>query len=78
MATEHLVQPRERLACAGEEHHAAGGTVEAMGNAEEDLAGLVVFLFDIRLHHLGERGIARLVALHYLAAGLALSRGRSC
>ena len=70
MATEHLVQPRERLARAGEEHHAAGGTVEAMGNAKEDLAGLVVFLFNISLHHLGERCIARLVALHYLAAGL--------
>ena len=41
-----------------------------MGDAEEHLAGLLVPLLDIGLDGLGERRIARLIALDDLVAGL--------
>jgi hypothetical protein len=41
-----------------------------MGDAEEHLAGLIVPLLDIGLDGLGERRIARLIALDDLVAGL--------
>ena len=41
-----------------------------MRDTKEDLAGLVVLLLDVRLDGLGEGRVARLVALHNLAARL--------
>ena len=65
---KHLVEAGEGFAGAGKDDEAADGTVEAMDHAEEDLAGLLVFLLDVLLHDVRERAVAGLVALHDLAA----------
>lgn len=67
---EHVVEPCQRLTGAREKHNPARGAVETMRDAKEDLAWLVVLLLDICLDGLGEGRVARLVALHNLAARL--------
>ena len=65
---KHLVQAGKGLRSAGEDDETADGTIEAMGDAEEDGSRLVIFFFQIVFHQLRERPIASLVALDDLAA----------
>lgn len=67
---EHLVEARQGLGCLGENHNAADGAVEAMAHADEDVAGLGVFLLEPGCNGLAEGCVAGLVALHYLAGSL--------
>lgn len=67
---EHVVEPCQRLTGAREKHNPARGAVETMRDAKEDLAELVVLFLDVCLDGLGEGRVARLVALHNLAARL--------
>ena len=71
MGLKHGVEAREGFASTSKEHHACSGTIKAVSNPKEYLARFLVFLFDIRFHHLRERRIARLIALHNLVASLA-------
>ena len=68
--SKHLVQAGQRLRRAGEDHQATDGTVKTMHDAEEDVARLLVLLLQVGLHRLRQRLVARLAALHYLAAAL--------
>ena len=68
--TEHLIQPRQRLASPGEDHHAADGTIQPVHYAQKDSTRLGILLLDISLHRLGERSVAGLVALHDLTRTL--------
>ena len=65
---EHAVKAGQGLRRAGEDDEAADGAVETVDDAEEDLAGLLVFLLQVGLDGLAERCVARLVALYNLAA----------
>ena len=67
---EHVVESRQSLRCLGKHHESAYGAVESVYNAKKHVAWLVVFLLDILLHCIGQRLVAGLVALHYLAAAL--------
>ena len=68
---EELVHAGQSLAGAGEYDHTAHGTVEAVGDAEEDGAGLGVLLLDVGFDALGERFVAGLVGLYDFAGGFA-------
>ena len=60
---KHRVESRQRLAGSSKKDHAAHGTIQAMHDAEEHGPRLRVTLLNIRFHRLGERCVARLVAL---------------
>ena len=64
--TEHFVEPGQSLAGTGKDHQSAHGTVQTVHHAEEHVPRLVVLLFDVFLHHLRQRLVAGLVALHNL------------
>ena len=63
LCTEHLIKACQGLAGAGKQHHPADGTIQTMHDAEKYGARLRVTLLNIRFHRLGERRVARLVAL---------------
>ena len=54
----------ESLARFGEHDRAAHGSVDAVDEAGEDVAGLVVFFLDVFLHIIEQALVARFVALH--------------
>ena len=68
---KHLVESGKGLRRAGKDHQPRYRTVQAMDDAEEHLAGLLVLLLDVFLDGLAERLVTRLVALHNFAAVLA-------
>lgn len=63
--SEHPVEAFECLGCAGEDHQSRHRSVYAVYDPAEHVARFIILLFKIVLHHLGERAVARLVALHY-------------
>ena len=66
---EHRVQAGQRLAGLGKKDYAADRAIQAVGDTDEDIAGLGIFLFEPRLEHFREGLVAGLVALHDFAAG---------
>ena len=65
---EHLVEASQHLAGACHQHNAAGRTVNPVGEAQEHIPRLVVFLLDIGFHLVGQRRVAGLVDHDNLAA----------
>ena len=63
--SEHPVEAFEGLGGAGEDHQSRHRSVYAVYDPAEHVARFIILLFKIVLHHLGERAVARLVALHY-------------
>src|SRR5579884_2861899 len=59
--TELLAKTGRCLAGPREQHHSRHRTVETMDNAHEHIAGLVILLFEIRLHGAIERFFAAFV-----------------
>ena len=68
---KHPVKALECLAGLGKKNYTGSGTIQPMGDAEENVAGLSVTLFDKALQRIGQWFVARLVGLHNLMAGLA-------
>ncbi len=66
---EHFVESRQRLAGPGHQDYAAGGTVNAMGESQENIAGFVIFLLQICLDGIQQRSIPCLVNHDDLPAG---------
>ena len=65
---EHVVQPRQRLRRAGEDHKPADRAVQPVHDAQKHGSGLLVLLLDIVLDRFRQRPVASLVTLHDLAA----------
>ena len=68
---EHVVESRQRLRRAGKYHQSAHGPVEPVHHSEKHVPRLGIRLFDVFLHGVRQRFVARLVALYNLAAALA-------
>ena len=68
---EELVHTAQSLARLGKDHEASDGSVEAMDDAEEDIAGLLILLLEVALEGFAQRFIARLISLDDLARALA-------
>ncbi len=68
---KHPIKTLECLASLGKKDYTGSGAIQPMGDAEENVAGLSVTLFDKALQRIGQWFVARLVGLHYLMAGLA-------
>ena len=60
---EHGAEPLQGLGCLGEEADAAHRTVQAMGDAHEDLPGLSVSCRDVSFEGFGDGLVAGLVPL---------------
>lgn len=67
---EELVHSAQRLRCLGEDHEPAYGTIESMDDAEIDVAGLLVLLFEPSLEGFAHRLVTGLIALDDLAGTL--------
>ena len=66
---EQLIHAGQPFAGLGHDDQAAGRSVDAVGHAQEHVAGFVIFLLDPRFHRIDERRVAGAVALHQLAGG---------
>ena len=62
--TEHLIQSGQCLARFGKHHQSADGTIQAVGHPNENIARLIIFLFQVLFHHLRQRSITGLVSLN--------------
>ena len=67
---EHLIEPRKRLTRFGKNNKTAYGAVQPVCHTEENIAGFLIFLFQVLLHSLRKRRITRLVCLDNLGSGL--------
>ena len=63
---EQFVHARQPFAGACHYHQAAGGPVDAVRHAQENIARLVIFFLDPLLHRIDERRVTGAVALHQL------------
>ena len=67
---EHLVQTGKCLTRFGKNNKTAYGAVQPVCHTEENIAGFLIFLFQVLLHSLRKRRITRLVCLDNLGSGL--------
>ena len=67
---EHLIEPRKRLTRFGKNNKTAYRAVQPVCHTEENIAGFLIFLFQVLLHSLRKRRITRLVCLDNLGSGL--------
>ena len=70
MLRKEGIQAGQSLAGTRKKYDTTNGAIQTMDNTKEDVTRLLVTSLQVVLHDIRERRVARLVALHNLAAGL--------